>query len=67
MEPESSLPCSQEPAAGPYPELDECVAFRNKLIVYGEKLLALHLAPKLNDYRLSALHAWLFSILNKQS
>jgi hypothetical protein len=23
MEPESSLPCSQEPAFGPYPELDD--------------------------------------------
>jgi hypothetical protein len=26
MEPEGSLPCSQEPAIGPYPEPDESIA-----------------------------------------
>jgi hypothetical protein len=25
MEPEMSLPCSQEPAAGPYPKRDESI------------------------------------------
>jgi len=31
MEPENSLPCSQEPIIGPYPEVDEIGAHANNL------------------------------------
>jgi hypothetical protein len=34
MEPESSLPCSQEPAAGPYHEPDEFSSHSNILILW---------------------------------
>jgi hypothetical protein len=34
MEPESSLPRSQEPATGPYPEPDESVPQHRKFFLY---------------------------------
>jgi hypothetical protein len=53
MEPEGSLPHSQEPATCPYPEPYQsksyqrispgprlCIVFRNMVIFYGEELLA---------------------------
>jgi hypothetical protein len=61
MELEGSLQCSQEPATGPCPEPDRPVprlfiTFRNRLIFYGEELLAPRITPSLEDHpcRLSA-------------
>jgi hypothetical protein len=31
MEPEGSLPCSQEPSTGPYPELDQSTPYHSIL------------------------------------
>jgi hypothetical protein len=31
MEPESSLPCSQEPSTGPYPESDQSSPYHHNL------------------------------------
>jgi hypothetical protein len=38
------------------------IHFRNKLIFYGEELLAPHPTPKLEDHPLSAVHDSLFNI-----
>jgi hypothetical protein len=38
------------------------VTFRNKLIFYGEELLAPHPTPKLEDHPLSAVRDCLFNI-----
>jgi hypothetical protein len=46
MEPKGSLPHSQEPS-GICPGLRRHVIFRNKLIFYGEELLAPRPTPKL--------------------
>jgi hypothetical protein len=59
-EPEGSSPCSQEPSTGPCPRL--LVNFRNKLIFYGEELLAPRPTPKLEDHPLSAIRDCLFNI-----
>jgi hypothetical protein len=48
MEPEGSLPHSQEPS-GFCPGLRLLLIFRNKLIFYGEELLAPRPSPKLED------------------
>jgi hypothetical protein len=55
MEPEGSLPHSQEPATCPYLQLYQrispgprlCIVFRNMVIFYGEELLAPRPTPKL--------------------
>jgi hypothetical protein len=78
METEGSLPRSQKPTTGPYPEpaesslLSSCQriclgprqfeTFRNTLLFYGEGLLAPHSTPKLQDHPLSAVRDCLFSI-----
>jgi hypothetical protein len=36
--------------------------FRNKFIFYGERLLAPHPTPKLEDHPLSSLHSCLFNV-----
>jgi hypothetical protein len=61
MRPKDSLLYSQEPTIGPYPDPDAsspslrpCVSFHNKIITYGEDMLAHCLTPKLEDYHLSA-------------
>jgi hypothetical protein len=35
MEPEGSLPCSQEPSMGPYPRRDESIPYHPILYLYG--------------------------------
>jgi hypothetical protein len=69
MEPEGSLPHSQEPATCPYPEPMQrispgqrlCQMFRNVIIFYGE-LLAPRPTPKLEDHPLSAVRDCLFNV-----
>jgi hypothetical protein len=72
MEPEGSLPHSQEPATCPYPEplLKSyqtispgprfCMVFRNMVTFYGEDLLAPRPTPKLEDHPLSAVRDCIF-------
>jgi hypothetical protein len=67
MEPEGSLPHSQEPATCPYPvpllvsyqrmslSLRPCEIFRNILSFYGEELLEFRPSPKLEDHPFSAV------------
>jgi hypothetical protein len=59
MEPPGSLPYSQEPAPVPRP----CVTCRDKLVLYGEELLAPRPTPKVEDHPLSAVRDSSFSIL----
>jgi hypothetical protein len=58
MEPEGSLPHSQEPATGPR----LCDLFRNMVIFYGEEFLAPRPTPKLEDHPLSAVRDCLFNV-----
>jgi hypothetical protein len=66
MEPEDSLPHSQEPATCPYPNNSPgprlCYMFRNMVIFYGEELLAPHPTPKLEDHPLLAVRDCLFNV-----
>jgi hypothetical protein len=59
MKPQGSLPCIQEPVPIPRP----CVTFRNKMVSYGEELLAPHPTLKLEDHPLLAVRDYLFNIL----
>jgi hypothetical protein len=67
MEPEGSLPHSQEPPTCPYPEQRIslgprlCIVFRNMVIIYGEELLAPRSTPKLEDHPLSAVRDCIFA------
>jgi hypothetical protein len=76
MEPEGSLPHSQEPASCPYPEkylLKSCQTisltqrpweiFGNMVNFCGERLLAPRSTVKLEDHTLSAVRVCLFNIL----
>jgi hypothetical protein len=45
-----------------HPCLDSFVVFRNKLIFYGEELLAQRPTPKLEDHPLSAVRDCLFNL-----
>jgi hypothetical protein len=55
------MPCpSHPPWLDPGPRL--CESFRNKLIFYGEELLAPCPTPKLEDHALSAVRDCLFNI-----
>jgi hypothetical protein len=56
MEPEGSLPHSQEPV----PRL--CIVFRNTVIFYGEELLALRPTLKLEGHSFSAVCDCLFNV-----
>jgi hypothetical protein len=58
MEPEGSLPHSQEPEKT---GSRLCVVFRNMVIFYGEALLAPRLTPKLEDHPLSAVPDCIFA------
>jgi hypothetical protein len=62
MNSEDSLLCLQEPTTGPpnNPSPRPCVAFCNKPLFYGEKLLATSLTPKPEDHPLSAVRNSLF-------
>jgi hypothetical protein len=69
MEPEGSLPHSQEHATCPYPEPQIisprpriCIVFRNMVIFYGEELLAPRPIPKLEGHPLSAVRDCLFNV-----
>jgi hypothetical protein len=65
MEPEGSLPCSQVPFTGRYPEPELIqrvhpgprflVVFPNKIFCYGEELLSSGPTSKLEDHLLSAV------------
>jgi hypothetical protein len=55
MEPEGSVPCSQEPSTGPCPRLHE--HFRNKLTFYDEEVLPPRPTPKRDQHELSSLFA----------
>jgi hypothetical protein len=67
MEPEGSLPHSEQPATCPYPNQSIsssprfCEMFRNIVNLYGEVLLAPRSTPKLKDHPLSAVRDWLFN------
>jgi hypothetical protein len=66
MEPEGSLPHSQEPATCPYtqrisPGPRLCIVFRNMVISFGEELLAPRPTPKLEDHPLSAVRDCIFA------
>jgi len=76
MEPEGSLPHSQEPASCPYPEKyllkscqtispiqRPCEIFRNMVNFCGERLLSPRSTAKLEDHTLSAVRVCLFNIL----
>jgi hypothetical protein len=43
MEPEVSLPCSQEPSTGPYPELDQSSQYQLILFLSSILVLLFHL------------------------
>jgi hypothetical protein len=65
MEPEGSLPHSQEPATCPQrisPGSRLCVVIRNLVISYGEELLAPRPTLKLEGHPLSAVRDWLFNV-----
>jgi len=55
IEPEDSIPCSQGPATGPYPNPRPYITFHNKLVVYSEEMSAPSPAPKLENRPLSAI------------
>jgi hypothetical protein len=55
MEPEGSLPHSQEPGSR------LCMVFRNMVIFYGEELLAPRPTPKLEGHPLSAVRDCIFA------
>jgi hypothetical protein len=57
MEPKGSLLGSQEPRSS-----RPCATFHNKLLFYGEELLAPHPNPKLEDNPLLAVHNSLLNI-----
>jgi hypothetical protein len=65
MEPEGSLPHSQEPAEVVLEALNYkprlCIVFRNMVISYGEELLAPRPTPKLEDHPLSAVRDCIFA------
>jgi hypothetical protein len=59
VEHEGSIPYSQEPFTGPYhPGPRPLEIFHNKLIFYGEELLAPRPTSKLEDYPLSAVRSY---------
>jgi hypothetical protein len=67
MEPEGSLPCSQGPSTGPYPEPDRIgtrpfLTFRNKLLFLLWGVVSPTPNPKLEDHPFSAVRDCLFSI-----